>query len=151
MSSSSCISGSSIASRPAVSKMIDVAALLGGELDGLAADRHRVGARDREHRDAELGAEGLQLIDGGRAVDVGRDQAHLLAVGLVEVAGELAAAGGLARALEADHHEAGGALLGPLELGVDRAHHLGQLVLADLDEGLLGRDALDAVLLGAWP
>jgi hypothetical protein len=31
-----------------------------------------------------------------------------------------------------------GALLGPLELGVDRAHHLGQLVLADLDEGLLG-------------
>src|SRR5262249_36571433 len=34
-----------------------------------------------------------------------------------------------------------------LELGLDRAHHLDQLVLADRDERLLRRDRLGAVLL----
>src|SRR5262249_16361413 len=60
---------------------------------------------------------------------------------------QLADAGGLARALEADHHDAGRALLGPAQLGVDRPHHLDQLVLADRDEGLIGGDRPGAVLL----
>src|SRR6185436_962689 len=43
--------------------------------------------------------------------------------------------------------DAGRALLGPAQLGIDRAHHLDQLVLADRDERLLGGDRPGAVLL----
>ena len=107
----------------------------------------RILAVDREHRHVELAAERLQLLDGGRAIDIGGDQERLLLVRLLEPAGELAARGRLARALQAAHHDAGRALLGPLELGVDRAHHLDELVLADRDERLLRRDRLGAVLL----
>ena len=65
---------------------------------------------------------------------------------LLEVARELADGGRLARALQADHHDAGRALLGELEARVDRAHQLDQLVVAELDEVVLGADAADLLL-----
>src|SRR6185436_16895966 len=68
-------------------------------------------------------------------------------VGLLEPARELSAARRLTGALEAAHHDAGGSGARPVELGVDRAHHLDQLVLADRDERLLRRDLDGAVLL----
>jgi hypothetical protein len=50
--------------------------------------------------------------------------------------------------LQTAHHDAGRALaFGPLQLGLDGPHHLDELVLADRDEWLFGRDRLDAVLL----
>ena len=75
--------------------------LRGRGVVGLAADRDRVLALEREHRHVELAAERLELLDGGRAVDVGGDQHRLLLVRLLEPARELADGGRLARALEA--------------------------------------------------
>ena len=102
-----------------------------------------------EYRDPELLAQDLELMDGGGAVDVGRDQERLLLVLLLQVARELPHRGGLARALQPHHHDAGGTLLGPAEVGVDRPHHPGELVLADLDERLLRRDLDRPVVLAA--
>ena len=58
-----------------------------------------------EDRDADLLAEDLELLDGGGALHVGRDEERLLPL-LLQVARELGAGGRLPGALEADHHDA---------------------------------------------
>jgi hypothetical protein len=60
---------------------------------------------DGERRDARLLAQDLELLHGGRAVDVqGRHQHALLVFGLQQ-ARELGRSRGLARALQADHQD----------------------------------------------
>ena len=86
--------------------------------------------------------EGLELVDGGRTAQVGRDEGRLTDAFLLhEVLGELGGAGGLAGALEADEEHAQRAA------GVDRAfafaEQLGELVGDDLDRHLAGIDGLD--------
>ena len=66
---------------------------------------------DVEDRDVDLLAEDLELLDGGGALHVGGDEQRLLAL-LLEQARELRAGRRLARALEADHHDAGRLALG---------------------------------------
>ena len=75
-------------------------------LERAAAHLGRRDARLVEHRDAELLAEHLELLDGGGPVDVGGDEERLLAL-LEEQVRELAGGGRLTGALEADHHDAG--------------------------------------------
>ena len=86
--------------------------------------------------------EGLELVDGRRAAQVGRDEGGLTdALLLDEVLGELGGAGGLAGALEADEEHAERAA------GVDRAfafaEELCELVGHDLDGHLARVDGLD--------
>jgi hypothetical protein len=99
----------------------------------------------REPLGAGLRRHGLQLLDGGRAVDVGRHRQHLLLALLDQVLGQLGGGGGLARALQAGHQDHGGRLGGQVDVatpspmvaasslcttptsawpGVERAHHL---------------------------
>ena len=48
-------------------------------LDGLLGDLHRVGLTHLKHRDSSLFAHHLQLLDGGRAVDIAGHQQRPLA------------------------------------------------------------------------
>ncbi len=125
----------------------DVAVLLLGEAHGALADAGGIAGVLGVDGDIEALAQHLELLDGGRAVDVGGHQqgAPLL---LFEVAGQLGGAGGLAGALEADHHHRRGALAGEPQRRVHRPHEMGQLGLTDLDE-VLFRTRLDLATLGA--
>jgi hypothetical protein len=105
----------------------------------VGADVDGVGAVLAVDLDADLLADHLELMHRGGAVDVGGDH-HDLKASFLELARELAAGGGLTGALQADHHDAGGALAGAGERGVDGAHQRDQLVVADLDEVVLRLD-----------
>ncbi len=91
---------------------------------------------------AELLAQDLELLDGGRAVHVGGHEQRPLVL-LLEVTRQLADGRRLARALQADQHDARRALLREPEARLDGAHELDELVVAQLDEVVLGRDAPD--------
>ncbi len=95
-------------------------------------DRVGVGALVVD-RHVELCTEGLQLIDGGGAIDVAGDHRRALALRQEEV-GQFAACGGLARTLQAHHHDHRGRPRGEGQLRRSRAHERGQLLVDDLDE-----------------
>src|SRR5581483_5666138 len=78
--------------------------------------------------------ERLELLVGGGAVHVGRDEADLEPL-LAEPLPQLARGGGLALAVEADHHD--GLLLAWLDLPRG-AEDLDQLLVHDLDDVLAG-------------
>src|SRR6185437_17180029 len=94
------------------------------------------------HGDIELLAEGLELVDGGRAVDVAGDETRRPILAL-ELPGKLGRGGRLPRALEADHHDDGGRDRAELESLAPLAEHGGELVVDDLDELLTGRDGAE--------
>ena len=109
---------------------------------GLLADRDRVGAGLAEDRHADLAADDLELLDGRRALEVGGDQ-HRLAALRRQQPRQLAAGRRLARALKAaQHQDRRPGLLEP-DRRIDRPHQLDQLVVDDLDDLLLGPNALD--------
>ena len=115
----------------------EVAAGEGGLVGGLATDVDGVAAGLGVDRHPEALAEHLELVDGGGTVDVGGREHQLVALAL-ELARELARGRGLSRALEADHHDAGDALAGPRQAGVDRPHQVDEGLVADLDKVVLG-------------
>ena len=79
--------------------------LSAGPLHAVLGDVHRVGLGALVvDRHAQLLAQGLELVDGRRAVDVAGHQRRALALGEEEL-GQLAAGRGLARALQAHHHD----------------------------------------------
>ena len=79
-----------------------------------------------------------QLLARGGAVDVHRDQDGPMAA-LLEPCGQLAAGGGLARALQAGHQNYGRRLRGELETRGVLAQQIDELVAHDLDHLLGGR------------
>ena len=110
---------------------------LGDRGGGLAGD-------DRQRGDAGLFAEHLQLFLRGGAVDVERRHQHLLALLFLEQLAELGGGGGLARTLQADHHDHHRRR--GIEVEPDRlfaAEHLDQRVVDDLDDLLAGGDRLE--------
>gem|GEM_PF-6377551 len=116
----------------------DVAAGPGGPGKRLHAYVHRVLGRVAvEHRHLDLGPQLLELLDGRRALGVRRHQIGVAAL-LFEHKGQLAAGGGLARALQAHHHEHVGGLAAQVQWFGLAAHEGAQLVSHDLDD-LLGR------------
>ena len=88
-----------------------------GVLHGGPGDVHRVGLAHLEDGDVQLFAYHLQLLDGGGAVDIAGGQQGPLAVLFFHQPGQLGAVGGLARALEAHHHNDSGRLGGNGQLG----------------------------------
>jgi len=107
----------------------DTSGLFEAETRGL----HRV-ARCAEDGHADLCAEHLQLLDGGRSLQVGTDQ-HRLAALLLKPRRQLGRTRGLARTLQTSHEHHGGRLAGVGDLqcltpeqgdqfGVDDLHHL---------------------------
>ena len=74
-----------------------------GLLETGGGHRHRIGGL-AEHGDPGLAAEDPELLDGGRALEVGPDQERVPAL-LLEPAGQLGRGGGLARALEAGQQD----------------------------------------------
>ena len=93
-----------------------------------------------EDRHPDSLAQGLQLFDRGRPLEIGGHQ-HRSAAVLLQVESELAGGRGLAGALQADHEDRQrrGSLL---ERGVGRAEGRDQLVMNDLDDLLAGGEAL---------
>ena len=91
----------------------------------------------------EFGLDGLgddlELLAGGGAVDVDRDQ-HGAVAALLEPGGQLAGGGGFAGALQAGHQDDRGRLRGELEAGRVFAEQGDQLVADDLDDLLGGRE-----------
>ena len=98
-----------------------------------------------KHFDARLAADHLQLVDGGGAVDIPRDEEGLFPL-LFEKDGELAAQRGFARALQAAHHDDRGGPVCHFELGIGGAHQRDELVVDDLDDLLGGIEAFEDLL-----
>ena len=93
----------------------------------------------RRGEDRHVGALGdhRQLVDGVRALQVGGDQQRRVALGL-EVHGELAGQGRLARALQAREQDHGGRRLGQPEPPGLPTEQLDELLVDDLDDLLRG-------------
>ena len=90
--------------------------------------------------DAELAAEGLELIDCGGAIDVSGDEARWFALRL-QFARELRRGRRLSGALQAYHHHDRRRNGAELECLAALAEHDGELVVHDLDELLCRRDS----------
>ena len=90
----------------------------------------------------ELRAQRLELVDGGRAVDVGCDESRRPSLGL-ELAGQFRSRRRLARSLQADEHNDGRRDAVEVQPRPLLAEHGGELVVDDLDELLCRRDGLD--------
>ena len=135
------MSSASMPRRPAVSTMTVSYCLRSASLTPSFATLHRVAdavARlGRPDRDAGLLADDLQLRDGVRALEVGRDQQRGVAL-LGEPLRELAREGRLSGALEAREHDDGRRLLRELEAALLPAEDADQLLVDDLHD-LLGR------------
>ena len=107
---------------------------------------------DRECGHLDLFAEHLELFLRGRTVDVQRGHHGLFAVLFLEQLAQLGGGGGLARTLQADHHDHDRRLGSEIEfaiLGVGvftPAEHGDQFIVDDLDDLLAGRDRLEHVL-----
>jgi hypothetical protein len=130
----------------------DVPAILLGELDGVAADLDGIFVFALGV-DGGVGllAEGVELVDGGGALQVGGDEEGVFAFGF-EVKGELADGGGFSGTLEAAEHEDGGAggnvedargggdgVAVFIKLDIV-AHEADELVVDDFDHLLAGLD-----------
>ena len=144
MSASSPMSASSMARRPAVSKTMTSLTLDRASAiaclqisSGVAPGTLKTGMPTCLPRH-------LELLDGSGALHVGGDEERLLLEIVLEVPGELGGRGRLARALEADHHDARRARAGRGEderlFALGRAHEGDELVVGDLGELVAGGD-----------
>src|SRR5690606_2724706 len=108
-----------------------------GDLERRRADRAGV------NLDADLVAELHELVDGGRAIDVGGHE-HRLAAVLAQAKGELRRGRRLPGTLEADHHQDRWTGV-ELQVMPRAAEHLDELVVDDLDDLLAGIQAGEQV------
>ena len=93
----------------------------------------------------------MELVDGRRTVDVGRDQIGLAFEFAAQLERQLGAGGGLARALQAHDHD-DGRRAGQVEVSGLSAEDLDELLVDDLHDLLAGIEALEHVLAdGPFP
>ena len=100
-------------------------------------ERFLVGAGCKEVG-AGLCGDGLELVDGGRAIDVARDRQHLFLLLLAQPFGELADGGGLACTLQAGHQDDRRRLGGETELGGRATDQRSELVMNHSHQCLTG-------------
>ena len=98
-----------------------------------------------EHLGARFAAHDLQLVDRRGAVDVARDEQGFFAL-FFEKIGKFPAQRGLARALQAAHHDDCRRFVGNFQFGVGGTHQRAQLVVDDLDDLLRGIKTLQDLL-----
>jgi hypothetical protein len=140
---SSSISSSSTCRRPAVSR-ITTSRRRPAARRARRGRPHRI-ARSSRRRDLDLPPELLELVDRGRALEVGGDERRLLAL-LAQEQRELRGGGRLARPWRpASRITVGG--FAAKRAASRRAHQRGQLVVDDLHDLLAGRQALET----SWP
>jgi len=116
---------------------------------GLASGSHSVGGNIEglllgatgEKMGANISGQCLQLLDGGRPVDIRTHHHDLFLVALLQVASQLGNRGGLTGTLQTCHQNDGRRRYGEVELLVAGAHHRFQLLLDDLQELLPGIEA----------
>ena len=112
-------------------------------------ERRLSGCR-RKERGVGLRRNGAQLLDRRRAVDVGRDEQHLLLALRQQPSGELAGGGRLARALQAGQQDHRRRLRRQTEVALRfrkiAADQQRELALHDADQRLPGRQAADDFL-----
>ena len=144
----SSISAWSTWSRPAVSSSSTSIALELRGLERAAGDVDRLLARRRSGRVATSACSPSTASCSWAAGRATSSDAIItfLPVLLAEAAGDLGGRGGLARALEADHHHDGGRRDVDVELGRLGAEHLDQRVVDDLDDLLARRDRAQDLL-----
>ena len=105
--------------------------------DGVAANLNRIlGARLGVHGHIQLLADDVQLFDGGRSLQVGRDK-HGLRLALHQRSRQLAAGGGLAGALQAAQHQ-NVQVLPQVQRGIHRPQDGDQLLLDNPNQLLAG-------------
>ena len=113
-------------------------AFFGGFANGVVANGHGIGrAALGVHRQAELFADNVQLIDGRGALQVGGHEHHLAAA-LLNQPAELAARRGFAGALQAAQHQDAGRAGFEMERVIDRPHQVDELAVHDADQLLRG-------------
>ena len=116
-----------------------------GVLKGLASNRPGIllGAL-LEHLAADLASEGLELLDGGGAVDVASDEQHLAGrVLLLAVEGKLGSRSRLTRTLQTSHKDLCDAAIDAGERGLLASEDAGELVVHDLDKLLCRVHSVD--------
>ena len=114
-----------------------------GLLNARGGDGFRLGVgAQAEDLNADLAAEGFQLVDGRRAVDVGTHQQGLASF-LLEVKAELGGGGGFTGTLQARHQDNGWRpfFAGSRQRSVLAAHGFHELLVDHLDEFLVRADA----------
>ena len=124
----------------------DVVALQARGLLGAAGDLHgRLAGDDGQRVDADLTAEHGELLLRGGTLHVERGHEHLALHAVAQTLGDLGGGGGLARALQADHHDCDGRRGVEIDGIGGGAERLDQHIVDDLDDHLTGRDRLDHI------
>ena len=125
-----------------------IVAVLFGKVDAVLCDLDRIALALVKHRDVQLLADHLELVDRRGAVYVARDEQRAPLLLLAQQACELGAVGGLARALQAGHHHDGGGIGRYGQAGRLSAEQGGQLLVDDLDDLLRRGQALEDLGIG---
>ncbi|KHS43294.1 hypothetical protein NJ75_03926 [Novosphingobium subterraneum] len=121
----------------------DVDRLQLGRVHGAGGDVDRLlPGDDRQRGNARLFAQNAKLFLRRRTIDVQRGHQDLLALLFLQQLADLGRAGGLARPLQADHHDHNGRRGVQVKLGRAATKHLDQRIVDDLDDLLAGRDRL---------
>ena len=108
----------------------------------LARDVDRIGlGLGRIDRHVDLLGQLRQLFDCGRTVDVGRHQIRLATELRAQMQGELGGCRGLTGTVQTHQHHDHRRRRRQVELGGRPTHELGELLIDDLDEVLLGSQA----------
>ena len=125
----------------------DVDAALAGELNTAACNldgvAHTVAGFGSPHLDAGALADDLKLLDGVRALEVGRHEEDGLAF-LTQPLAELSGQGGLTGTLKAGEHKDGGTGLREGQFAGGAAQDLNKFVVDDGDDLLAGVESLGA-------
>ena len=121
----------------------DVVAAELRRLHGALGDLHRrLAGDDGQGRHVHLLADLAQLLLGGGPARVERGHQDLLALPARHAHGDLAGGGGLAGALQADHHDDDGRRRVQVDGDAFLAQHGDEFVMDDLDHHLAGLDRL---------
>ena len=99
-----------------------------------------------KHRNVELAADDLELVNGGRAIDVAGHQQRPAALTLFKIPCQLGDVRRFTRALQADKHDDRRRRVGHANAALPAAHQGTQLVVDDFDDLLRRRQAFQNIL-----
>jgi hypothetical protein len=121
---------------------LHIAACRGTPVEALLGDLEHIGLAffGAENRDIDLAAEDGELVDGGWAMEVARDEKWRTALGFQQ-AGQLGGGGGFSRTVEADDENAGG--LVEVQLGGVASEECAEFLVENFYDLLAGSHAAE--------